>query len=150
MITVSDSRTVEDDEGGSTVVGALTAAGHVVVSTQIVPDDRAAIKTAIAAALSAGVDLVVTTGGTGIAPRDVTYEVVEAVLEKVLDGFGEAFRRLSWDEVGARSILSRAIGGSVGRSLLFALPGSPKAARLAMTQIVVPVLGHAVGLLRGE
>lgn len=88
-------------------------------------------------------------GGTGIAPRDVTYESVEPLIEKRLDGFGEAFRRLSWDEVGARSVLSRAIAGTRGRVLIVALPGSPNAVRLAVDRVLAPILGHAIKLLQG-
>ena len=107
--------------------------------------DRAAI---VAAIEGDGADAVVTTGGTGIAPRDQTYEAVDALLEKRLDGFGEAFRRLSWDEVGPRAILSRAVAGTRGRAVLVALPGSVKGVRLAVTQVLGPVLPHMVALLR--
>jgi molybdenum cofactor biosynthesis protein B len=91
---------------------------------------------------------VVTTGGTGIAPRDQTYEVVDALCEKRLDGFGEAFRRLSWQEVGARAILSRAVAGTRGRTVLVALPGSVNAVRLAVSRVLAPVLPHMVALLK--
>jgi molybdopterin adenylyltransferase len=92
---------------------------------------------------------VVTTGGTGIAPRDRTYEAVEALLEKKLDGFGEAFRRLSWDEVGPRAVLSRAVAGVYRGRILAALPGSPKAVVLAVDRVLAPILAHAVALARG-
>jgi molybdopterin adenylyltransferase len=95
-------------------------------------------------------DAVVFTGGTGIAPRDVTYEAVDALLEKRLDGFGEAFRRLSWDQVGPRSVLSRAVAGVHRGHVLVALPGSPRAVVLAVDAILAPILSHAVALARGE
>jgi molybdenum cofactor biosynthesis protein B len=147
VITVSDTRTLETDEGGAIVEAMVREAGQEVVAREIVKDERAAIRSAIEAQ-RATADVIVTTGGTGIAPRDVTYEVVAELLDKTLDGFGEAFRRLSWDEVGARSILSRAIAGTFGRAVIFTLPGSTKAVRLAMREIVLPVAKHAVGLLR--
>jgi molybdenum cofactor biosynthesis protein B len=94
-------------------------------------------------------DAIVTTGGTGIAPRDRTYEAIEALLEKRLDGFGEAFRRLSWDEVGPRAVLSRALAGVHRGRIVAALPGSPKAVVLAVDQVLAPILAHAVALARG-
>jgi len=149
VITVSDTRTVEDDKSGAVASELLRAAGHDVISHVIVRDERDAIVTAIRAGLSAGASLVVTNGGTGIASRDVTYEAVSGILEKTLDGFGEAFRRLSWDEIGPRAMLSRAIAGTLERSLVVALPGSTKGVRLGMEQLVIPIARHAAGLLRG-
>ena len=149
VITVSDTRTVEDDESGALAAELLRGAGHDVFSHAIVRDERDMIAGAVRAALSAGASVVVTNGGTGIAPRDVTYEAVSALLEKTLDGFGEAFRRLSWDEIGPRSMLSRAVAGTLGRSLVVALPGSTKAVRLGVERLVLPIARHAVGLLGG-
>ena len=148
ILTVSDTRTRADDLGGDEVVRLVLAAAHVVATRSIVPDDAGQIRQALTWLASEEVDAIITTGGTGIAARDVTYEVVAALLEKRLDGFGEAFRRLSWEQIGARAILSRAIAGTLGSTLIFALPGSPRAVQLAMESIVMPVLGHAVGLLR--
>ena len=98
----------------------------------------------------AGDDAVVLTGGTGLAPRDVTYEAVSGVLEKTLDGFGEAFRRVSWEEVGPRAILSRAVAGTRGRTVIAALPGSPNGVRTAVEKVLGPTLGHMVALVRGQ
>jgi len=95
-------------------------------------------------------DVIVTSGGTGIAPRDRTYEALEALLEKTLDGFGEAFRRLSWDEIGPRAVLSRAIAGVHRGRVVAALPGSPKAVALAVDRILAPILPHAAALARGD
>jgi molybdenum cofactor biosynthesis protein B len=148
VITVSDTRDVSDDVGGALVAELLEGAGHVVVARTIVRDEREAIAGALDEAIGRGVPLVISTGGTGIAPRDVTYEAIAPRLEKVLDGFGEAFRRLSWEEVGPRAILSRAVAGTIGRTLVVVLPGSPKAVRLAMESVLLPVVGHAVQLLR--
>lgn len=147
-VTVSDTRTAADDRGGPALREALGALGFALDAHAIVPDERDAIVLAVERAIEAGARAVVTTGGTGIAPRDVTYEVVSELLEKRLDGFGEAFRRLSWEQVGARSVLSRAVAGTHRGALVFALPGSPKAVTLAVTELIGPLLPHAVGLLK--
>jgi molybdenum cofactor biosynthesis protein B len=150
-ITVSDTRTPADDEGGARLRERLEAAGFVVTVRQIVRDEPSEVGAAIARVIDSDLaDAVVTTGGTGIAPRDRTYEAVEALLEKRLDGFGEAFRRLSWDEVGPRSVLSRAVAGVHCGRLVAALPGSPRAVVLAVDKLLAPILGHAVALARGD
>ncbi len=148
-LTVSDTRTEADDEGGRTLRELLSGAGASVLRHAIVTDDPDRIRAAILEAIERdGADAVVLTGGTGVAPRDQSYEAVDALLEKRLDGFGEAFRRLSWDEVGPRAILSRAVAGTRGRAVIVALPGSVKAVRLAVTRVLGPVLPHAVALLK--
>jgi len=148
-LTVSDTRTEADDEGGRTLRELLSDAGASVLRHAIVTDDPDRIRAAVLEAIERdGADAVVLTGGTGVAPRDQTYEAVDALLEKRLDGFGEAFRRLSWDEVGPRAILSRAVAGTRGRAVIVALPGSVKAVRLAVTRVLGPVLPHAVALLK--
>jgi molybdenum cofactor biosynthesis protein B len=148
VVTVSDTRGTDDDPSGDLIAQLLTGAGHTVKHRSHVKDDPKAIKRAFDWLIADGVDLVITTGGTGIALRDITYEVIERMLDKKLDGFGETFRRLSWDEIGPRAILSRALAGTMGPTLIFALPGSTKAVRLAMEQIILPVASHAVGLLK--
>jgi molybdenum cofactor biosynthesis protein B len=149
-ITVSDTRrTPEEDASGRALAEELAA--FTLVRHAIVPDEPeriAALVREIVAAKEA--DAIVLTGGTGIAPRDRTYEAVEALFDKTLDGFGEAFRRLSWDEIGPRAILSRATAGTIGRCLVVSLPGSVKAARLGARALVAPVLAHAVDLLHGK
>ncbi len=148
-LTISDTRTAGDDLSGAILGERLRAAGAVVVSHARVTDDPTAIRAAVEMLLSApGLDAVITTGGTGIAPRDQTIEALSPLLEKTLDGFGEAFRRLSWEQVGARSILSRALAGVARERLLVLLPGSPKAVALAVDAVLGPVLGHMVALLR--
>jgi molybdenum cofactor biosynthesis protein B len=150
-ITVSDTRTPDDDLGGATLAARLEAAGFAVTYRTIVRDEPDAIRAAIARVCDDNLaDAIITTGGTGIAPRDRTYEAVLGLLEKTLDGFGEAFRRLSWDEVGARSILSRAVAGVHRGRVVAALPGSPKALVLAVDRVLAPVLLHACALARGE
>ena len=150
-ITVSDTRTASDDEGGARLHERLEAAGFAVPVRQIVRDEPEELRAAIARVCDEDLaDAIVTTGGTGIAPRDRTYEAVCALLEKTLDGFGEAFRRLSWDEVGARAVLSRAVAGIHRGRLVAALPGSPKAVVLAVDRGLAPILPHVVALARGE
>ncbi len=151
MVTVSDTRTLRDDQGGAVLVERLEAAGSTVTARLVVKDDPDAIRAAVARVCDEDLaDAVVTTGGTGIAPRDLTYEAIDALLEKRLDGFGEAFRRLSWDEVGPRAILSRAVAGTHRGKVIAALPGSPRAVALAVDKVLGPVLAHAVALARGD
>lgn len=147
VITVSDTRSLAEDKSGATAAELLRAAGHEVISHMVVRDEREAIVAAVRAALAAGARVVVTNGGTGISARDVTYEAVAGMLDKTLDGFGEAFRRLSWDEIGPRAMLSRAVAGTLERSFVVALPGSTKGVRLGVEQLVIPIARHVVGLL---
>ena len=149
-VTVSDTRTEADDTGGRILRESLAAHGCILVRHVIVPDEPARVQAEITRALDSDeADAVVTTGGTGIGPRDRTYEAVTALLDKTLDGFGEAFRRLSWDDVGPRSVLSRAVAGTYRRGVVIALPGSPGAVRLGVDKLIAPVLGHMVALVRG-
>lgn len=150
VLTFSDSRTEANDTGGKLLVSLLQAEGHLVLSKRIVREDAATVREAFDLALASDVDVVVTTGGTGIAARDIAIDAIERRFDKKLDGFGEAFRRLSWDEVGARSLLSRATAGTVGAKLVAALPGSEKAVRLGLRDVLLPMLSHAVQLLRGQ
>lgn len=145
VLTVSDTRTRENDAGGRFIRDSLEAAGHAVVEQEIVRDDPPAIDAQLRAWLaSPGLDLICTTGGTGIARRDTTIEVVERLIDKRLEGFGELFRMLSFDQVGPAAMLSRATAGLAGETLLFAMPGSPAAVELAMTRLIVPELSHLV------
>jgi molybdenum cofactor biosynthesis protein B len=150
-VTVSDTRTERDDESGDRLCARLEAAGMTVTWRGIVPDEPDALRAVVARVCDEDLaDAIVSTGGTGIAPRDQTYEALEALLEKTLDGFGEAFRRLSWDEIGPRAVLSRAIAGVHRKRVLAALPGSPRAVTLAVDRILGPILPHAVALARGD
>jgi len=145
VLTVSDTRTVDTDTGGRAIVDLLNAAGHIVVGNAIVQDDAVEVRSVIEAQIeTVGVDAVITTGGTGITSRDSTYEAVIALLEKRLDGFGELFRMLSYEQVGAAAMMSRAIAGLARGRIVIALPGSEAAVRLAMEKLVVPELGHMV------
>ena len=115
---------------------------------EIVHDDRGAIAALVRAGIAnPEIDAVILTGGTGVAPRDVTYEAVQDLLEKRLDGFGELFRSLSYEQIGAAAMLSRAIAGIVGQTVIFALPGSSKAVELGVERLIAPELGHVVGLI---
>jgi molybdopterin adenylyltransferase len=150
-ITSSDTRTEADDEGGRVLGELLRAAGFEVASHAIVREDPGALTAAVAARLGeAAVDAIVITGGTGIAPRDRTLEAILPLLEKTIDGFGEAFRRLSFEEIGPNAILSRAAAGVANGKVLVALPGSVKAVRLGATKLLGPTLGHACALASGR
>jgi molybdopterin adenylyltransferase len=148
IVTVSDTRRGADDTSGATAERLLVHAGCVVPSRAWVRDDVAAIRRAVRAALArADVDAVVLTGGTGVAPRDVTPEAVEPLLERPLPGFGERFRALSWDTVGTAAWLSRAGAGVARGRLVVYLPGSVGAVRQALEQLLIPELVHVVRLL---
>ena len=146
VLTISDTRTTADDTSGNAIATALEGAGHVVTGRQIVKDDPAAVREAVQAA--ADVDAVITTGGTGIAARDGTYEALAGLFDKTIDGFGELFRVLSYEQVGSAAMMSRACAGTVGRIAVFALPGSEQAVRLALEKLILPEIGHVVGELR--
>ncbi len=149
VLTISDTRTPETDTGGDTVQESLEGAGHEVVHRTIVRDDAVLIRMALLDALARrDVDAVITSGGTGISARDTTYEVVDRMIEKRLDGFGEIFRMLSYEEIGAAAIMSRAVAGAVGTKFVASLPGSRNAVRLAMEKLLVPELAHVVFELR--
>ena len=145
VLTVSDTRTKADDKGGRIIIENLEAAGHTVKAYEIVPDEPDRIEPQLTAWLGeGGYDAVFTTGGTGIALRDTTIEVVRRLIDKELEGFGELFRMLSWDQVQAAAMLSRAVAGLAGQTLLFAMPGSSNAVQLAMDKLITPELPHLV------
>jgi molybdopterin adenylyltransferase len=145
ILTISDTRTPENDTGGDEIRDRIEGAGHEVVARHIVHDEAPYIRQRLVDLFaSSEVDAVITTGGTGISGRDTTYEVAERMIEKKLDGFGEIFRMLSYEEVGAAAMLSRAIAGSTGGKLLACLPGSKNAVSLAMEKLLVPEISHIV------
>ena len=150
-VTVSDSRKLETDDSGKTLDRELVAAGFVIVRHVIVKDEPAFIRDLVRLAATGNeADAIVLTGGTGITPRDNTFEALEAVFEKKIDGFGEAFRRISFDEIGPHSILSRATAGVFNECVVFSLPGSTKAVLLGVRRLIVPILRHAVDLANGR
>jgi molybdenum cofactor biosynthesis protein B len=149
VLTISDSKTPETDTSGALIRERLAGAGHTVVGHAIVRDDP----TKVAAVIRKGcadpaVEAFILTGGTGVTSRDSTFEAVEALLDKRLTGFGELFRMLSYAEVGAAAMLSRAQGGVVQGRALFSLPGSPNACRLALEKLILPELGHVLREVR--
>ncbi len=149
VLTISDTRTRETDTGGDAAEELLSGAGHEVVAREIVRDEVSSIRTNLVDLLArSDVDAVVTTGGTGISARDTTYEVVDRMVEKKIDGFGEIFRMLSYEEIGAAAVLSRAVAGAVGTKLVASLPGSRNAVRLAVEKLLVPEMAHIVFELR--
>ena len=149
VLTVSDTRTPETDTGGNVIVELMQGAGHEISHREIVKDDASRIEVILQELLAdAGVDAVITTGGTGISARDTTYEVVSRRIDKKLDGFGELFRVLSYEEIGAAAMLSRAVAGASGSKFLACLPGSSNAVRLAVEKLLVPEISHLVFELR--
>jgi molybdenum cofactor biosynthesis protein B len=149
VVTVSDTRTPESDASGTRIRTLLEQAGHRVEAYAILPDDPARIRAHVAALLDApAIEAVIVNGGTGLAPRDTTYEAITALLEKRLDGFGELFRMLSYQEVGAAAMLSRAAAGVARGKVVASLPGATPAVTLAMEKLLIPQLGHMVALLR--
>ena len=149
VITLSDTRTAATDKSGSLIRELLQAAGHAVSLHEVIPDDPSLLVPLLRTAIARqDVDVVLTTGGTGIGRRDVTVPLIESMLDQKLPGFGELFRMLSWEQIGSGAMLSRAVGGIVGGKPLFALPGSTKAVELAMTKLVVPEIRHLLRELR--
>lgn len=147
VLTISDTRTAENDQSGDVVAETLTAMGHEISGRSLVPDDPSAVRGAIVLA-TLHADAIIATGGTGITGRDNTYEAIGALLEKRLDGFGELFRMLSFQEIGAAAMLSRACAGTRQGTIVVVLPGSENAVRLAMTRLLIPELGHLVAEIR--
>lgn len=149
LVTASDTRRGAEDRSGALARELLEGAGHRVVDAEVVPDEAASLRRAVEGALGrAEVDAVLVSGGTGLAPRDVTVEAVAPLFQKTIEGFGEVFRRLSYDEIGAAAMLSRATAGMVGGKAVFLLPGSPAAVRLALERLILPELAHLLAQAR--
>jgi molybdenum cofactor biosynthesis protein B len=145
VLTVSDTRTEANDTGGQAIRELLESGGHSVTGHTIVRDDPAAVVTAVNVCLAdAGTRVIISTGGTGITSRDGTFEAIDGLLEKRLTGFGELFRMLSYEQIGAAAMMSRATAGTASGKAIFVLPGSPDAVKLAMTKLILPELGHVV------
>ena len=145
VFTVSDTRTLETDTGGERVAELLRAGGHPVALREIVKDDPEEIAAALAGALDREeIRAMIFTGGTGVAPRDLTPDTVEPLLDRVVPGFGELFRMLSYQDIGSAALLSRALAGLVAGRVVFVLPGSRGAVGLAMEKLVLPEIGHLV------
>ena len=148
VLTVSDTRTQADDRSGARLKELLAGAGHQVLSYRIVPDDPRRIREALEPLFAdPAIRAIFLSGGTGIAPRDTTFEAVRSLFEKEIEGFGELFRSLSFQEIGAAAMLSRATAGIVAGKIVFSMPGSTAAVELAMQKLALPELGHALRLL---
>jgi molybdenum cofactor biosynthesis protein B len=158
VITISSSRSIAlearkkvIDESGDLIAELLKAGGHVVFMRELVSDNRRLIEAAVNKALqSKYVDAIITSGGTGISPADITIESVYPLLDKELPGFGELFRSLSYDEIGSAAVMSRAIAGVTFGKAVFCLPGSPQAVRLCLERLILPEVGHIVLHARGQ
>lgn len=151
ILTVSSTRTREEDTAGDAIVDVLESAGHETVTRDVVQDSYDSVQSTVDRFVNrSDVDAVVTTGGTGVTPDDVTVEAVEPLFEKRLPGFGEVFRRLSYEEIGTRAIATRATAGIADGVPVFCLPGSENAVRLGTADIVADVVGHLAGLARQE
>lgn len=144
VVTCSDSRDEARDESGRALRGGLEAAGHTLCGYKVVKDEPEAIRAALAEAAAAGARAVLFNGGTGIGRRDTTVETLRGLFEKELPGFGEIFRMLSFQQIGSAAMLSRATAGTYQGMILFAMPGSPQAVKLALESLILPELGHAV------
>lgn len=149
VITVSDTRTEENDDSGRMAQELLKGQGHSVSVYMIVKDETDPIKKSVLEAMERS-DVVICSGGTGISPRDVTIESLEPLMDRTVEGFGELFRALSFDEIGSSAMLSRSIAGVVDKDLLFCLPGSPNAVKLAMEKLILPEMGHMLSQVRKE
>ncbi|MGK7935828.1 MAG: molybdenum cofactor biosynthesis protein B [Xenococcaceae cyanobacterium] len=149
VITVSDTRTKETDKSGQLLQEILSSAGHSVTAYMIIKDEKLAVVAQMESlSQREDIDSVIFNGGTGIAPRDTTYDAIENLLEKTLPGFGELFRWLSYQEIGSRAIASRAVAGTYQGKLVFSLPGSTNAVKLAVEKLILPELVHLVLQLR--
>ncbi len=149
VITVSDTRTLDNDSSGQAIVDSLASAGHSVAERAIVPDEPAQIEQLVQRlAGSSEVDAILLTGGTGISARDQTPDALVKMLTKELPGYGELLRMLSYQEIGPAAMLSRALGGLIGETVLLTMPGSTAAVRLAMEKLILPELTHLVSVAR--
>ncbi|EAZ91997.1 MogA/MoaB family molybdenum cofactor biosynthesis protein [Crocosphaera chwakensis] len=150
IVTVSDTRTPESDRSGQLLKQRLTEAGHQIINYDILKDEPHSIITHVQQLKEENrINVIILNGGTGIAPRDTTYDALEGLLEKNLPGFGELFRYLSYQEIGSRAMASRAIAGIYNNILIFSLPGSSNAVKLALDKLILPELIHLTNQIRG-
>lgn len=145
VLTVSTSRTLEEDDSGDALQRAIEDDGHAVAHRDLVGDDRQRIQATVLTLVEEGADAVVITGGTGLAPSDVTVDAVGPLCDRRIPGFGELFRMLSYEDIGATALLSRADAGVVEDVPVFCLPGSEQAATFGITELVLPTIGHILG-----
>lgn len=147
VLTVSDSRTEATDESGRLLQDLITAAGHAIAAYRLIRNEPALVSQTVLE-LAETVDFIITTGGTGMSPRDLSIEACRPLFRKELEGFGDLFRMLSFQEIGSAAIMSRATAGSVGRAMLFCLPGSRAACRLATERLILPEIRHVIAQVR--
>jgi len=151
VITVSDTRTVETDKSGQLIQKLLKQVGHEISNYVIVKDEPKHIHSLLSKLdIDSNIQIIIFSGGTGIAPRDTTYDVVNSWLDKPIPGFGEIFRYLSYQEIGSRAISSRAIAGVKNQKLIFSLPGSSNAVKLAVSQLILPEVNHLLKQVQGR
>lgn len=151
VVTISDTRTETTDASGKIIKELLTAAGHEVRAYTIIPDEPHQIRLYLQRLAEGGTCLAaLLSGGTGLAPRDTTVEAVSELFSKPISGFGELFRFLSFQEIGAKAMLSRAVAGAYKRMIIYAMPGAPAAVELAVSKLILPTLAHTVSLIRNE
>lgn len=146
VIVTSDTREVETDRSGSTITQLLQDAGHEISDYRIVPNDAVALTDVFESTIKTSQAIIIS-GGTGVSKRDITVDVLEPLFERRLSGFGELFRHLSYDEIGSATIVSRAVAGTIGTQVIFCLPGSEGAVKLAMKELILPEISHIVGEL---
>jgi molybdopterin adenylyltransferase len=151
IVTVSDTRDESTDQSGQLIKSMLAGEHHQLTGYRIVKDEAAQIEALLRQALAdTAVEAIIVNGGTGISPRDGTYEVIAGLLDKRLDGFGEIFRYLSYQDIGSAALMSRAVAGSAQGKVLISLPGSKGAVSLAMEKLILPELRHMVSQLQGK
>ncbi|MEM1557502.1 MAG: molybdenum cofactor biosynthesis protein B [Thermoproteota archaeon] len=145
IVTISDSRTLETDESGSTASKILISNGYDVVERVLIPNDSGKIRKKIVKLIKdKRIDVIITIGGTGLSRRDLTIETVSKMVKKKIDGFGELFRAISYNEIGVGAMLSRAFGGVVSGKIILCLPGSQNAVELAIRKLILPEIRHMV------
>lgn len=148
VLTVSDTRTQENDTSGELIRELLQQAGHKITDYRILPDDPVRVRQHVHDMCIPGTcQALLITGGTGLSPRDTTYEAIADLLEKPINGFGELFRVLSFQEIGAKAMLSRAAAGVCGETIIFSMPGATAAVSLAMQRLILPTLAHSIELI---
>jgi molybdopterin adenylyltransferase len=149
VITLSMSRSIDTDKSGDIIQELLEANGHKVIVRKLIPDSRNVLGAALRKLIrEKNIHAIITTGGTGLAPLDITIETVQGMLDKVLPGFNSLFMLLSYPQVKSAAMLSRALAGTLKGKMVFCLPGSPRACKLAMESLILPELGHILMLLR--
>ena len=151
VVTLSSSRKLDSDTSGDTIQELLQNQGHTVVARKVIPDDRKVLQATLRSLLkNRKVQAVITTGGTGLTPTDVTIEAVRPMLAKELPGFNALFMLLGYKQVKSAAMLSRALSGTIGNRIIFCLPGSPRACKLAIEELILPELGHIRMLLESR